>query len=337
MHLSPSSSSRPRVAAGRASLAMLLVGLSAMLTAASCDQEKSGQSQPQAESPKDAAPKDAAPGASKTPAAPSAEDAPGPDTYPDFAGFAMLEPAERKQFKGIAEAELCPCPESTVSLHVCLAKKELRCDIAERAAVIIAVNIKQKMKQTDILNEVAKFVDASKKAHTFELSDTPFKGNKDAKIVFVEFADFQCPHCRIASKLMDEVVAKRSQEIAFYYKQFPLSSHPEAFNASKAALAAHKQGKFWPMHDLIFDNQAKLKPDIYDGFAQQLGLNLAAFKKDMASEEIAKQVERDRAEGERAQLTGTPTIYLNGRQYFGEKSVEAIEKEIDKLKAAQAP
>lgn len=327
----------PRQSIGRKVILLLaVVGFGAFGVAASCDKEKGGEEKPSVEAPKpDAA--NGAQGAAKTPEAPkpaeATDDAPGPDTYPDFAGFAMLEPAERKQFKAIAEAEVCPCPDSTVSLHVCLAKKELRCQISERAAVIIAVNLKQKMKQTDILNEVAKFVESSKKVHTFEFSDTPVKGNKDAKVVFVEFADFQCPHCRMASKVMDDLVKKRGKDFAFYYKQFPLSSHPEAFNASKAALAAHKQGKFWPMHDMIFENQMKLTEDMYTDFAKQLGLNLAAFKKDYTDEATAKQVERDRGEGEAAQITGTPTIYVNGRQYFGEKSVEALEKELDGLLA----
>lgn len=315
---------------------LALFGLISMTIAASCDKEKTGDEKPQAQNPQEGAksPDAAGQGAAQAPAEQPKEDtaaAPDPNAYPDFPAFAVLDPAERKQFKSIAEAELCPCPDSTVSLDICLAKKELRCEIAERAGVIVVYNIKQKMKQTDILNEVAKFVDASKKVHTFALDDTPVKGNKDAKIVFVEFADFQCPHCRMASKVISDLAEKRGKDFAFYYKQFPLSSHPEAFNASKASIAAHKQGKFWPMHDMIFENQMRLNSDMYTEFAKQMGLNLDAFKKDYASPAITQQVERDRQEGEKALIQGTPTLYINGRQYFGEKSVEALEKELDKL------
>lgn len=320
----------------RAGLLLVLAGLCIPLSAASCGKDKT-KDDAKANAPKDATKtKDTKQGATKTPPKTNDSGAPGVDTYPGFPVFGKLNAQQRTSFKAIAEAELCPCPNSTVSLHVCLKKKELRCSMADRVSMMIAGGVVQGVKQNDILAGVAKYIASTKKVHTFKLDETPYMGNPKAKIVFVEFADFQCPHCRLASGIMKKVVDKHKDEIVFYYKHFPLGGHPQASIAAAASLAAHKQGKFWPMHDLIFANQSKLSDDSYTGFAKQIGLNLKRFDEDMKSPVIRGQVMADKAEGEKAQLTGTPTLYVNGRLYMGEKSVDAISAHIAELKKAPA-
>jgi protein-disulfide isomerase len=115
---------------------------------------------------------------------------------------------------------------------------------------------------------------------------------------------------------------------------FPLG-RPQSNPAARAALAAHKQGKFWPMHDLIYENQGSLSDEKYERFAQQIGLNVSKFKTDMASPEIAAQVARDRAEGEKAEISGTPAIFMNGRKYMGDASMEGLNEAIDEALAEQ--
>jgi protein-disulfide isomerase len=316
----------------------LIVALGAGLALSGCSKkDQPSESEPKAEAPK---PADAAQGGAAKPDAPKDDKADAvkivpEDIYPNF-NFKLLSPEERQKFVQIAEAELCPCPESTTSLHVCLQKMETRCGVAEQAAVTIAYGIKEKVSATDIQDRVAKMVDSYKKIHEFELKDTPFKGNADSNIVFVEFADFECPHCRMASMEFKKLAEKQGDTFKLYYKQFPLNSHPNAEVAARAALAAHKQGKFWPMHDLIFENQSALSPDKFEKFAQQIGLNIAKFKADMESPEIKAQVARDRAEGEKAEISGTPAIFLNGRKYIGDGSVEGLAKAIEAEKAARA-
>ena len=96
---------------------------------------------------------------------------------------------------------------------------------------------------------------------------------------------------------------------------------------------AHQQGKFWPMHDLIFKNQTALSRAKLKNFAQQLGLNMNKFVEDFESPTIAAQVKKDMAEGKTAQLEGTPSLYINGKRYLGDKSVEAISAYVDNLLA----
>ncbi len=310
----------------------VLVLLSLGLTAASCNDGK--EPEPSADPAKDDTAnnnegKDGQ-GAGKKPSAPSETIA--ADTYPGF-NLQVLDDAERGKFAAMARAELCPCPESTQSLHDCLRKEETQCEVAKYSAILIASGIKEKKSQTTILDEVAKYVEGVKKTYEFKLEDTPVRGNPDAKVVLVEFADFQCPHCRMVVPIMQDVSKKYGDKIAFYYKHFPLPSHPQAQIAGQAAEAAHRQGKFWEMHDLIFENQEALSKAKLRGFAQQIGLNMDKFNKDFDSPDVAAHVVKQRAEGEAAQIDGTPSLFINGKRYMGEKDVDAISKEIDKMLA----
>ncbi len=312
--------------------ALILLGLSQ--TAAGCKSDTADSktdAAPAAQSPEQA---NTAAQRADTVAPADAGDGPAVDVYPGMPLTAFSVP-ERKQLVQMAEAELCPCPNSTVSLHVCLQKVDQRCPMAERVIGIIAGGVKQKTKPNDVMEEVAKFVESTKKQHEFELKDTPYKGNPEAKIVFIEFADFECPHCRMASNTMSQLTEKYGDKIAFYYKQFPLQFHPNARVASIATLAAHRQGKFWPLHDLVFENQQALSPAKIKGFAEQVGLNMKKFEADMNDPAVIAQVERDRAEGEKAGIQGTPTVYLNGYLYMGDKSLEALSAEVDRLLAEQ--
>lgn len=322
---------------GRALMALLVAMSLGGLAAASCGEEKKdGGDEASAESPS-ADQKE--PGAGKAPEAPKAGDEGGDEAYPEdlYPGFnfGVLEQKERAQFVEIARAELCPCPDSSISLHKCLQKEGTQCHTAQYSAMLIAQGIKEKKSQTDILDDVAQYVEAMKATHEFTLEGRPYRGDPDAKVVLVEFADFQCPHCRMAADTMEKVANKYGDDIAFYYKHFPLSSHPRARQASIASMAAHEQGKFWPMHDLLFKNQTALSPAKFKDFARQLGLNMSKFEEDMKDPAIIKKVETDRTEGEEAQLSGTPSLFVNGKHYMGEKTVEGISAYLDPLLEAK--
>ncbi len=166
---------------------------------------------------------------------------------------------------------------------------------------------------------------------TFELGDTPAKGAKDGRIKIVEFADFECPHCALMRSVLDEVVKAYPKDVTVYFKQFPLQHHVFADLAARATLAAHRQGRFWPMHDLIFINQGKLSPERFVEFATEIGLNVEKFKTDLEDPALGRQIQRDRQEAIDAQLTGTPTLYINGKLYTEDKSPEAIKAYVQKL------
>jgi protein-disulfide isomerase len=167
------------------------------------------------------------------------------------------------------------------------------------------------------------------KVYDIPAGNSPFKGPADAPVVITEFSDFQCPFCSRAAGLLDQVVKAYPKEVKFVYKQFPLiSMHQNALNASKAALAAQKQGKFWEMYDLLFANQQALQPENLKQYAQQIGLKVEQFDKDMQSPEIQQQVNDDLRLGSQSEVGGTPTIFVNGKR-LAARSFDAFKQMID--------
>jgi protein-disulfide isomerase len=157
-------------------------------------------------------------------------------------------------------------------------------------------------------------VDPSK-VYNIPTTGSPARGPDNAKVTIVEFSDYQCPFCGQAEGLVKQVLESYPKDVRLVYKQFPLTSiHPNAMPASKAALAAGRQGKFWEMHHLIFDNQRQLGPEKYTEFAENLQLDVPQFQKDMESPEILAQINREMQEGKAADVTGTPTIFVNGKR-----------------------
>jgi protein-disulfide isomerase len=146
------------------------------------------------------------------------------------------------------------------------------------------------------------------------------KGNRGAKVVLIEYSDFQCPACAFYYPLLKKLSEEFGDKLALVYRHFPLISiHPNAKPAAFAAEAAGKQGKFWEMHNLIFENQSewkdKRKPDeIFTNYAQRLNLNIDQFKTDLASKEIRQKVENAYQNAVRLGLNSTPTFFLNGKK-----------------------
>ncbi|MBT8495524.1 MAG: thioredoxin domain-containing protein, partial [Deltaproteobacteria bacterium] len=149
----------------------------------------------------------------------------------------------------------------------------------------------------------------------FKLTDAvPHSGPSDARVVFVEFFDYGCPACKQFKSVIEIVAAAYPQDVVVYYKQFPLAGHPDSDEAAAAAVAAHRQGKFKGMHDLLFANQYKHKMEDLRGYAKQIGLDMGKFEADFKA--AVEQVAADKAEGGE-HVKGTPTIFLNGRVYEG--------------------
>jgi protein-disulfide isomerase len=139
------------------------------------------------------------------------------------------------------------------------------------------------------------------------------QGNVNATITLVEYGDFECPYCRRAHPLVKRLLKERGNELHFVFRNFPLRKiHPHAYMSAIAAEAAGKQGKFWEMHDLIFENQNKLSKDYLLSLADDMDLDLAQFAIDSKSEEILSKIERDFDSGIRSGVNGTPTFFLNG-------------------------
>src|SRR6267154_3627743 len=139
------------------------------------------------------------------------------------------------------------------------------------------------------------------------------QGNVNAAITLVEYGDFECPYCRRAHPLVKRLLKEKSKELHFVFRNFPLREiHPHAYASSIAAEAAGKQGKFWEMHDLIFENQYKLNSNFLLSLAERLDLDLAQFAKDSKNDEVKNKIETDFEGGIRSGVNGTPTFFLNG-------------------------
>ena len=151
---------------------------------------------------------------------------------------------------------------------------------------------------------------------TFDLAKAPMVGNAGASVTFVEFFDYGCPACVQLKPLLDEVITANEARIKIYYKMYPLvGKHPDSFGCAKAALAAHAQGKFHEMHDLIFKKFGAQKPADLRKYAEEVGLDLARYDAELAGTE--PQVKADMAEGGTKGVESTPTLFINGRQYGG--------------------
>lgn len=155
--------------------------------------------------------------------------------------------------------------------------------------------------------------------------DRPTYGPADAKVTIVEFSDFQCPFCSRVNPTIEEIKKKYPNDVRLVFRQQPLPMHKEAPGAAKAALAAHQQGKFWEMHDLLFANARALGADKYKEFAGQLGLDMAKFDADMASPAIAKMLAEDQAVARQFGANGTPAFFINGRFLSGAQPVERFD------------
>ena len=165
-----------------------------------------------------------------------------------------------------------------------------------------------------IAQERAKFIN-DPRPQTFTCTHSPSLGNEKARIILVEFAEFKCTYCVALSPVLKKLVADSNGMVRLFFKHFPLKNHPGSFFSSRAAQAAHGQGKFWAMYDLLYKDFNKQGMEDVLEYARTLGMDVERYKKDLEDPEIAKLVETDKMEGVRAKVVGTPTLFINGKMY----------------------
>lgn len=165
------------------------------------------------------------------------------------------------------------------------------------------------------------------------------KGNKESKVILIEYSDFQCPACGVYYPLINKLVEEFGDKMAVVYRHFPLKSiHRNAEPAALAAEAAGKQGKFWEIHNALFDNQKewsdKFSPsELFIKYAESIGVDINKFKTDLSSKEVKNKVKNDLASANKNNLDHTPTFFLNGKEIQPrnyEEFKQAILNEINK-------
>jgi len=144
------------------------------------------------------------------------------------------------------------------------------------------------------------------------------QGNPGADLVIVEYGDYQCPYCGAAYPLLKQMMDKYGTQIKFVFRNFPLSEmHRYARPAAIAAEAAALQGKFWEMHDAIFENQQYLNESFLVALAEKLQLNMSKFNTDIKTAELANKVDSDFESGVLSGVNGTPSFFINGKKFDG--------------------
>ncbi|MBI4099677.1 thioredoxin domain-containing protein [Candidatus Microgenomates bacterium] len=147
-------------------------------------------------------------------------------------------------------------------------------------------------------------------------------GTASAKVTVVEFSDFQCPSCKAAEPQIESLRTKYADNLMFVYRHFPLPNHEFAFGAAEAAEAAGLQGKFWEMHNKLFELSPILGKDALVQAAKDLGLDTDKFTKDLDSDPVRQKVLNDQTDGNNLKVNATPTFFVNGKQLVGVTDLE---------------
>jgi protein-disulfide isomerase len=167
------------------------------------------------------------------------------------------------------------------------------------------------------------------KVYDVEVGNSPIRGSEDAKITIVEWADFQCPFCVRVNPTLEQITKEYGDKVRFAFKHLPLSMHSKARAAHQASEAAHRQGKFWEMHDRIFAKPKDLSPETYLRYAGEIGLDIDKYNSDLSSSSVRKVVDDDLAMARELGVTGTPSFFINGRFLSGAQPYGSFARVID--------
>lgn len=139
------------------------------------------------------------------------------------------------------------------------------------------------------------------------------QGPEHARLTVVEYGDFECPSCKVAATTPSLLMERFPNQVRFIFRNFPLEeAHPHALLAAEAAEAAAAQGKFWPMHDLLFRNQAHLKSADLQHYAKELNLDMTRYVAEMDDHIYLQKIREDIASGRLSQIRATPSFFVNG-------------------------
>ena len=292
--------------------AAFAVGLFVVATGASA----CAKSPPEAHSAPAATP---APAADKG-AAPAAGD--GIDqTLPPGIDVSKLDELAKKIFFRVINSEPSVCGKAESLLAS--AKKDQGCHRSLNAVKYVARLADQGYTQSEIAESLEKRY-RSTDTKVIDVSDAPMEGNPSAKVTLVEFADYECPHCKRFQPVLRQILDEFRKEVRIYFKHYPLPQHTNARLAAEAAVAAQKQGKFWPYQDKLWENQDSLSPAEMEKYAKESGLDLTKFRADLDDPKTKAHVQKDRTDGTTLGLSSTPTLFINGREYTDAKDTESL-------------
>jgi protein-disulfide isomerase len=239
---------------------------------------------------------------------------------PPGVDISKLDDFGKKVFFRIANSEASVCGQAQSLIK---SAKDKSCGRSVSALRYVAHLVEQGFTDSEVSEALAKRY-RPLQPKKIDIADAPMKGNAGAKITLIEFADYECPHCKRFQPVLRQIVDEFHGEVKLYFKHYPLPQHNMARAAAEAAVAAQKQGKFWQFQDKLWDKQDDLSPAKLEEAAKETGLDMSKFRADMASEAVKAKVQKDRADGSAAGLQATPTLYIDGREYTDGRDTDSL-------------
>lgn len=236
---------------------------------------------------------------------PRIEEVPGVD-------LAELTEVERDAWTDLVNTMLSPCG-APVSVARCVQRADpcRSCRVASRYLRRLVLDGFDR----DTIREQYEARFARGAVDSIVLGDAPVRGADHAPVTVVVFSDFQCPYCGQAHPLLARLLREHRDRLRLAFKHFPLAGHPRAMAAARAAEAARLQGRFWEMHDQLFEHQQALEDADLERYAAEVGLDLGKFRADLATAEVQARIDADRAEGAALGIEGTPTLFVGGCRF----------------------
>lgn len=241
--------------------------------------------------------------------------------------FSRLPAPAKKELASVLTDEFDYCGRPLTLLAS--VKKGAACKHTRRLVGYAATLAAEGAPATEIIVSLSKYNQTFGKGRaTLKVDERTCQGPKDAKVTLVEFSDFECPFCAAARPLLEDAVKARPSA-RLCWAPFPLQQHPHSQLAGQAALFARDNGKFWPMHDALFDAQLSMSEATIKGLVTKLGLDLKAFEKAVAANKYVDELNASREAGKLAGVDSTPSLYVNGRKFSLGLSGDTLSLTID--------
>ncbi|WP_419804981.1 DsbA family protein [Terriglobus sp.] len=164
-------------------------------------------------------------------------------------------------------------------------------------------------------------------------SDDHCAGEDDAAVTLVEYGDYQCPDCGVAYPVVKQLQKHFGDKLRFVYRNFPLPMHEFAEAAAETAEFAGSKGKFWEMHDALFEHQDEFSETFFGDLAEQVGLKPAALEKALEEETFTDKIEDDINSGEQSKVHGTPTFFVNEKRHGGDYDFDTLKHAVEQAAA----
>lgn len=227
---------------------------------------------------------------------------------PETLDIVDLDGDEQQVLLSVLKEHFDPCGEPISFLESL--KKSETCDQATNSVKLVVNLVQKGLSKRQIVQQLLKYLARASMKAEFDLTETPYIGDPEANHTIVEFMDFQCPYCKVASKELKRIAKKHGAVL--YIKHLPIEHHEFARKAALASLAADRQGKFWEVYEALFAHQDTLSDEVIDDLVQKSGLDLKRFAKDVADPTLEKLLKRDEGEADRFKVDGTPTFFVDG-------------------------